>query len=205
MKLLIASRNHDKVREIKAALALRSVEMIAACDLPGLPEVAEDSDTFHGNAVKKAVTLALASGLWTLADDSGLSVDALDGAPGVRSARFAGDNGDYKANNAMLLDRMRDQEIRSARFHCVIALSSPDGRAQIVEGVCEGRITREPRGSSGFGYDPLFVPNGHDKTFAEMSASAKNSVSHRGKALERAREEWGAVLSPATEDTWRCV
>ncbi len=200
MKLLIASRNEHKIEEIRAVFSLPALEMIAASRLPGLPDVEEDAATFEGNAVKKAVTLALASGLWTLADDSGLDVDALGGAPGVRSARYAGESCDYSANNIKLLAELENRSMRTARFHCVVALSSPGGRAQTVEGVCEGSITRAPRGTGGFGYDPLFVPENHTKTFAELASQIKNSISHRGRALQKASERWGDMLSLSLRD-----
>lgn len=200
MKLLIASRNPDKIAEIADVLKMPALELTWLTAGDGLPEVEEDGDTFQVNAIKKAVTIALAARLWTLADDSGLEVDALGGVPGVRSARYAGRQGDYAANNARLLRELAGIENRSARFRCVIALASPSGRAQIVEGVCEGRILEQERGSGGFGYDPLFVPNGYDRTFAEMDSAVKNSISHRARALCRAREAWGAVLSGSRPD-----
>lgn len=200
MKLLIASRNEHKIGEIRAVFALPSVDMIAASGMPGLPEVEEDCDSYEGNAVKKAVSLALASGLWTLADDSGLDVDALGGAPGVRSARYAGEACDYSANNSKLLAELENHSVWTARFRCVVALSSPCGRAQTVEGVCEGRIIGELRGNGGFGYDPLFVPQNHLETFAEMRQELKNSISHRCRALMKARDLWSDVLSRSPAD-----
>ncbi|MBI3986221.1 MAG: XTP/dITP diphosphatase [Lentisphaerae bacterium] len=194
MKLLIATRNAHKLEEIRAILAVPGLELLGAMDIPGLPDVVEDGQTFPANAVKKAVTVAMASKLWTLADDSGLEVDALGGAPGVCSARYAGEPCDTAANNAKLLKELSGQTVRTARFRCVLALAMPAGRAQIVEGVCEGTILDAPRGTNGFGYDPLFVPRNHSETFAEMEAALKNRISHRAKALCAARETWGEIF-----------
>jgi XTP/dITP diphosphohydrolase len=195
MKLLIATRNKHKLEEIKAIFALPALQLVSVADFPDLPEVVEDGATFEANAVKKAVTLALAAHLWTLADDSGLEVATLGGDPGVRSARYAGEPVDYGANNRKLLAALDNNANRAACFRCAIALASPSGRAQVVEGKCEGMITHELRGDRGFGYDPLFIPAGHTQTFAEMAADLKNSMSHRGAALRRAREAWGNVLA----------
>jgi len=194
MKLLVATRNPHKLREIRDILRLPSLDLVSIDDVTGLPEVEEDGDTFQANAVKKAVTLARASGLWTIADDSGLEVDALGGAPGVRSARYAGEPVDYGANNARLLREMENARDRRARFRCAVALSSPEGEHRVVEGKCEGRIAVAPRGPNGFGYDPLFVPEGHTETFAEMTGELKNRISHRGAALALAREELAELL-----------
>jgi XTP/dITP diphosphohydrolase len=194
MKLLIATRNHHKLEEIRAILDIPGLELTGADQVPGLPEVEEDAPTFEGNAIKKARTLALAAGCWTLADDSGLEVDALHGAPGVRSARYAGPEASTPANNARLLRELEGVADRRARFRCVLALCAPDGRAWTVEGRCEGTILEAPRGLCGFGYDPLFVPEGQTQTFAELAPGIKNRLSHRGRALQRAVAEWGAML-----------
>ena len=195
MKLLVATRNKHKLEEIRQVFALPGLELLAADEVAGLPEdVVEDADTFEGNALKKARELCAASGLWTLADDSGLEVTALGDAPGVFSARYAGEPCSYAANNAKLLRELEGAEDRRARFRCVIALRAPDGREWTVEGRCEGRIIDAPRGGNGFGYDPLFVPDGHDLTFAELDADTKNALSHRGHALRSAAAEWGGLL-----------
>jgi XTP/dITP diphosphohydrolase len=194
MKLLIATRNNHKVGEIRQMLAVPSLELIGMEAYREVPEVVEDGDTFEANARKKAVTVARATGLWTLADDSGLEVDALGGEPGVWSARYAGEPADYAANNAKLLKALGNTTHREARFRCVIALSDSRGRAQTVEGRCEGAIIHECRGKQGFGYDPLFVPRGFRLTFAEMDSDEKNRISHRGKALQQAAETWGGLL-----------
>jgi len=201
IKLLVATRNRHKLEEIRAILGpgfeCRSLE-----DFPDAPRVTEDGRTFAENAEKKARALAqwlagrpeARSGQpWlVLADDSGLETDALDGAPGVCSARFAAEEADGPencsdaANNAKLLRLLRDAppERRGARFRCVMALSSvPPGETRFFEGVCEGRILEAPRGTGGFGYDPLFAPEGGRRAFAEMSAEEKNRLSHRARAL----------------------
>ena len=196
MKLLVATRNRHKLEEILQIFALPGLTLLAADEVPGLPEdVVEDADTFEGNALKKARELCAASGLWTLADDSGLEVGALNNAPGVYSARYAGEPCSYPANNAKLLREMAGVTDRRARFRCAIALCAPDGREWTVDGSCPGRIIGEPRGAYGFGYDPLFVPDGYDQTFAELDGAAKNLISHRGVALRRASEAWHALLA----------
>ena len=199
MKLFVATRNEHKLREIRAIFSLPSVELLSLNDFPGLPEVVEDRTTFKANALKKAVTLALSTKLWTLADDSGLEVDALDGAPGVRSARYAGEPVNYGANNARLLRELQSVTNRRACFRCVIALSSPEGDGQTVEAKCEGWIVDSPRGSNGFGYDPVFMPEGYDRTFAEMGSELKNRISHRAAALNLARKAWKDRLCAAKE------
>jgi len=200
MNLLVASRNKHKLEEIRAIFNLPDIVLVGADEIPGLPDVVEDGSTFHANAVKKAVTLAMFSRMWTIADDSGLEVDALGGAPGIHSARYAGEPVDYAANNTKLLKEMEGITLRSARFWCIISLSSPSGRAQIVEGKCEGRIINEIRGKEGFGFDPLFVPDGYDHTFAEMNSSLKNMISHRALAFQLAKERWSFILAGGEND-----
>jgi len=200
MKLLIASRNPHKLAEIRAIFNLPGMEIIGAHEIEDLPEIIEDGRTFQANAVKKAVSLAMLTKLWTLADDSGLEVDALNGEPGVYSARYAGEPSNYAANNAKLLSLLENQEHRTARFICVVALSSPSGRAQIVEGICQGRILRESHGEQGFGYDPLFVPDNYEQTFAQMDAALKNRISHRATALKRAMQTWSELLAQPAAD-----
>jgi XTP/dITP diphosphohydrolase len=189
MTLVIATRNAHKVREMGQILGdgvcLRWLE-----DFPGVPEIPEEGETFEANATRKAVAVARALGLPALADDSGLEVDALGGAPGVRSARFSAEGATAAENNAKLLRLMEGvpQERRTARFRCVIAVALPGGAVRTAEGACEGRIAEAPRGTGGFGYDPLFVPEGYGETFAELGAEVKNRISHRGRALRAARE-----------------
>lgn len=195
MKLLIATRNAHKLEEIQAIFNVPGLEIVSAFDFPDIPDVVEDGETLEANAIKKAVTLATATGLWALADDTGLEVDALNGAPGVYSARYAGEPTDYAANNRKLLAALDGESNRAAQFRCVVALSEPSGRAQYVEGICRGVIADALRGTNGFGYDPLFVPDGFNRTFAELSSDEKNAISHRGRALERAHEEWTTLLT----------
>jgi len=185
------------LEEIRQIFALPGLELVAADEVPGLPEeVVEDAVTFEGNALKKARELCRASKLWTMADDSGLEVCALDNAPGVYSARYAGEPCSYPANNAKLLRELQGVEDRRARFRCAIALCAPDGREWTVDGCCPGRIIHESRGANGFGYDPLFVPDGYGQTFAELDGATKNAISHRGAALRRAAERWLSLLTP---------
>ena len=242
--LLIATRNAHKVGEIRAILG-DDLRYLTLNDFPDAPNVVEDADTFDGNATKKATELArwlaaeisnlksqISNSVWVLADDSGLEVDALGGAPGVHSARFAaldsgkaGNSSDVE-NNAKLLRLLKDvlPEKRTARFRCVLALVPVEGResrvegqnpksatpinrehatnvgagnpqpcsreAELFEGVCEGRIGFEPHGRGGFGYDPLFVPNGFDQTFAELGEEVKNRLSHRARALEKLKAKF---------------
>ena len=200
MKLVIATRNKHKLQELRALLAGWPVELRSALDFPGVPEVAEDGDTFEANAIKKAAALAQAAGLWTLADDSGLEVDALGGEPGVRSARYAGEPSDDAANNRKLLAELDGVSNRRARFRCVVALASPSGAAQTAEGRCEGHLLLSPRGGGGFGYDPLFVPDGYDLTFAELDPAIKNRISHRARALTQAMAKWGPMLATEPAD-----
>jgi XTP/dITP diphosphohydrolase len=190
MQLLLATRNAHKLEEIRAILELPGVDILSVDDVPGLPEVIEDRDTFEGNATKKAVELAAASGLLTMSDDSGLEVDAIEGAPGVYSARYAGEPSNDAANNHKLLAALENVSDRTARFRCAIALATPEGRSQTVDGSCEGVIGLTPKGDQGFGYDPLFVPNGFNCTFAELSDAEKNQISHRGVALAAAKKAW---------------
>jgi len=191
MDVVLASGNPKKAAELRALLAPLDVVVLFPSDVGGLPEVDEDRDTFAGNARKKAESGARASGRWCLADDSGLCVDALDGAPGVLSARYAGTHGDDAANNAKLLGALQGlpPEQRGARFVCALALASPSGETEAVfEGEVRGRILDAPRGEGGFGYDPLFLFTEPDRPetgrgFAELSQADKAAVSHRGRAL----------------------
>ncbi len=196
MELVLATRNRHKVEEIVAALALPGVTVRTLDDFPDAPEVVEDGDTFEANARKKAREVAEATGLPALADDSGLVVDALGGEPGVRSARFAGEDSDDAANRALLRERMSGvpDGKRTARFVCALALVMPRGETLVVEQVCEGTLLFEDRGSGGFGYDALFVPKGHDRTFAQISRDEKAGFSHRGRALRVAAGPIGRVL-----------
>lgn len=197
-QVLIATRNRGKLAEIREILSVPGLELLAPEAVGNLPEVEEDGDTFEANAVKKAVTLARASGMLTLADDSGLEVDALGGAPGVYSARYAGEPSDDAANNAKLLDALGGEPNRHARFRCVIALATPDGASSTVDGRCEGSIADAPQGRGGFGYDPLFVPDGFSQSFGELDSTVKHRISHRGAALRAARQAWPVFRTDGT-------
>ena len=201
MKLLIATRNRHKFHEIQAILAGHGVTCHDLRDYPEAPEVVEDGDTFEANAIKKAVTLARVLGVWTLADDSGLEVEALKGAPGVWSARYAGEPCDDAANNRKLLGALAMASDRRARFRCAIALSDPNGNARTVSGACPGRILAAARGGGGFGYDPLFVPDGHERTFAELDSATKNRISHRARALQAAVAAWAGLLEGGPDES----
>jgi len=196
-RLVLATRNAHKVTEIRDALALPGVVLETLDDHPGAPEVEEDGDTFLANARKKAHAIAAATGLPALADDSGLVVTALGGEPGVHSARFAGRDSDDAANRAELLRRMAGERDRRAAFRCVLVGVLPDGREITVEGECAGTLLEEERGGRGFGYDPLFVPEGHARTFAEMTLGEKAALSHRGRALAEARAPLSGLLGRA--------
>jgi XTP/dITP diphosphohydrolase len=186
--LVLATRNPHKVDELRAMLDDLPVELLSLADFPDMPEVVEDGATLEENAVKKAVETARFTGRPALADDTGLEVEALDGAPGVRSARYSGEDANAERNNTKLLAELRDVvgRDRAAAFRCVMALATPGGDPSIVVGTTRGVILEGPRGNRGFGYDPLFLPDGHDRTYAEMGADDKNAVSHRGKAVRLA-------------------
>jgi len=187
--LLLATRNNKKKKELQSILGTWDVKLLTLDEIEEIPEIEEDGTTFQENAMKKARISAQLSGCITLADDSGLVVDALGGAPGVYSARFAGPEADDEGNNRKLLDMMKDIEEseRTARFICVIAVAAPNGLVKTVEGICEGKILTAKRGEGGFGYDPLFIPEGFQKTFAELGDDEKNRISHRGQALQAAK------------------
>jgi XTP/dITP diphosphohydrolase len=187
MKLLVATTNQGKLRELKQLLNHLELDVVGLDQLDNPPVVEEDAATFKDNAMKKALILARFSGYPTLADDSGLCVDVLDGAPGVFSARYAGEQGDDKANNARLVKELHQIPLnqRKAHFHCSIALAWPDGRCSTVEGQVNGLIVDQERGVHGFGYDPLFLVPEYGKTMAELPAEIKNRISHRGRALQQ--------------------
>lgn len=197
LKLLIGTRNPRKKEELIELLRGLPLKLQGIEDYPGLPEVEEDGGTFQENAIKKATTLAKLTGEWVMAEDSGLEVDALDGAPGVHSARYAGEKATYEENNRKLLQAMEGipPERRTARFRCVVALASPQGLLFTVEGQCEGSIAREARGKQGFGYDPVFSLPNYNRTFAELGPAIKNQLSHRAQALKKFREKLQNSLS----------
>ena len=190
--VVLASRNPGKVVEFRRILAGLDVELLDGTAVD-LPEVEETGSTFADNALLKARAGMAACGLPCVADDSGLVVDALGGEPGIRSARYAGTHGDDDANTALVLQRLRGVDLRSARFVCVAALASPDGREWTAEGALEGVIVDAPRGTNGFGYDPIFAPHGSTKTTAEMPADAKDAISHRGQAFRALRPAVAAL------------
>lgn len=182
---MLATRNPGKVHEMRSLLSNLAVELISAADLKSAPEVVEDADTLEANAAKKARTLYDHTALASLADDTGLEVEALDGLPGVHSARFADEQADDAANRRRLLQELADSTTRDARFRTVVAFVDAEGDMHYFEGICPGKIIREERGSGGFGYDSIFVPEGMDRTFAELPIDEKNAVSHRGRALRQ--------------------
>jgi XTP/dITP diphosphohydrolase len=183
-KLMVATRNAHKTEEIKAILDPYELEVMDVTSMPELPEIRETGTTFLENARLKALGIsALFDGL-VLADDSGLEVDALAGAPGVYSSSFGGEEGNHTKNCTHLLTQMKGKELRTARFKCTMVLAFRGKEIGYYEGVVEGSIINEFRGSYGFGYDPLFIPIGYDQTFAELDASVKNQLSHRARALD---------------------
>jgi XTP/dITP diphosphohydrolase len=186
-RLVLATANRRKLTELARILADEhaDVALVSTAEFPGAPDVAETGATFAENALLKALAIAEFTGLPTVADDSGLCVDALNGMPGVLSARWSGRHGDDKANLRLVLAQVADvpDERLGARFTCAAALVVPGDAAHVSEGVVTGRLIREPRGSNGFGYDPIFVPEGYDVTTAEMDAEDKDKISHRGRAL----------------------
>jgi XTP/dITP diphosphohydrolase len=191
MRLYLATGNKHKIGEVTAILAASGIaaEVLPPSAVGGMPEVVEDAGTFVGNATKKARSLAakLPPGSWAVADDSGVCVDALDGHPGVESAYYAGHPSNDAANNTKLLAALRGvpTERRGAAFHCCIVAVHTDGRLVSFEGRCPGRVLETPRGTGGFGYDPLFLPDGFSVSYAELVDAVKNTISHRARALAK--------------------
>lgn len=187
MKLVLATRNQHKVAELARILAAAGLaaEVVDASAYPSVPDVAETGATFAENALLKARAFATATDLPAVADDSGLCVDALNGMPGILSARWSGHGGDDASNLALVLDQLADvpEPRRGGAFFCAAALVLPSGEERVVEGEIRGHLTRVPRGEGGFGYDPIFEPDGDTRTTAEMSAEQKDAISHRGKAF----------------------
>ena len=200
MKLYLASGNAHKAQEMNAlaAAGALAIEIVSAKAVGGMPPVEEDTGTFIGNARKKALALKakLPPDAWVLADDSGVCVDELGGGPGVESAYFAGSQGDSAANLRKLTEVMRGvpAERRGAYFLCVLLLAGPGGEEAVFEGRCLGRLLDEPRGGAGFGYDPLFVPEGYAASYAELGDEIKNELSHRGRAWRQLAEWWRSRL-----------
>ncbi len=188
MEIVVASHNQGKVAELRKLLEHLPVKIYSLDDFEIIPEVKEDGETYAENALKKARAVYQATGKISLADDSGLEVDALQGEPGVRSARYGGEELTDHERNMKLLERMADvrDEARGATFQCCLAIIGPKGMEKIVTGSCRGTITRAPQGGSGFGYDPIFLPCEYKNTFAELSPEIKNRISHRARALEKA-------------------
>lgn len=184
--IVLASRNEHKIEELRAVLGALGITLKSALEFPELKEVVEDAPTLEGNALKKAQYVHRATGLPALADDTGLEVDVLNGRPGVFSARYAGEDATYQDNVDKLLRELEgmDEIARGARFRTVIAFVSDDA-THTFEGICRGNILKSGRGSGGFGYDPIFRPEGYDETFAELSQDEKNKISHRGRATEQ--------------------
>lgn len=182
-KLVIASRNKHKIGEMQQLLSPLGIEVLSTADFPELNEVVEDRPTLKGNALKKARYVAKETCLPALSDDTGLEVEALSGKPGVYSARFAGPDATYEDNVFKLLNELEGVDNRNARFRTIVALVDGDEEFTF-EGICNGEIIEDQRGTEGFGYDPIFRPDGYDQTFAELDGSTKNMISHRGKAVE---------------------
>jgi XTP/dITP diphosphohydrolase len=187
MKLLVATKNKGKLREISSLFATQGIEVVGLESLENAPDVVEDGDSFAANARKKALEIASLANCLTLADDSGLVVPCLDGAPGIFSARYAGDDATDRQNNLKLLKELTSvpQDSRQAYFCCVIALADPQGRCHTFEGRLNGLLLDELRGDQGFGYDPLFLVPEYGKTLAELPLGVKNRISHRGMALNQ--------------------
>jgi XTP/dITP diphosphohydrolase len=183
-KLILASRNKNKIEEMKQLVAHLGIDVFSALDFPDLEEVEEDKPTLEENALKKARYVNQQTGIPALSDDTGLEVEALDGAPGVFSARYAGENATYQDNVLKLLGALNGKENRAAQFRTVVALV--DGEKEwTFEGVCKGKIINEQIGKKGFGYDPIFMPDDFAETFAQMDPNIKNLISHRGKAVQK--------------------
>lgn len=190
MEVVLATNNFDKVREIKKILQGLKFKILTLKNFPSMPKVRESGETLRENAIKKAITIAHRTGRIALADDSGLEVESLNGKPGVRSSRFAGPGCTYNDNNRKLLKLMQDIPCtkRQARFVCVVAIAKPEGKTITATGICNGVISDTVHGKQGFGYDPVFIPTGYKKTFAELGLKIKNRISHRAKALLKARK-----------------
>ena len=191
---LVATTNRGKLHEYEQLLAGAPLRLRSLGDLAAsLPEPPEDAPTYAENAIVKAREYASGSGLLTIADDSGLEVAALGGDPGVRTKRYFGEGVSDTERNRRLLERLRSVPDRTARFVCVTALAWPDGRVETFEGVCDGHIADAPAGTNGFGYDPVFVPEGHDVTMAQLPSEVKNRISHRGRAAAKLRDRLEAL------------
>lgn len=185
MKLVVSTRNRDKFREISGLFLNSGIELLFIGEMVPDLVIEEDGKTIEENAVKKAKEGTKATGLLTLSEDSALEIEFLKGAPGVYSSRFAGQRATYRENYEKVLQLMEGVRKRRAVFRCIYALSEPEGKVYTFEGRCEGRIAISPKGRDGFGYDPIFIPLGYDKTFAELGIEVKNRISHRAKAIRK--------------------
>lgn len=203
MQVVLASRNRKKSREMAELLAPDGIEVLSVADFEGAPEPVEDGATFAENAAKKATEIARHVQQWTIGEDSGLRVDALGGAPGVYSARFAGEPSNDARNNEKLIAELRDvpDERRGAEYVCSVAVADPEGNVRLqFEATCRGRIGHEPRGEHGFGYDPYFVVPEYHRTFAELGPVVKRHLSHRARAFERLIPQLLALLRGGSHD-----
>lgn len=196
MKIILATTNQGKVKELIKLLENSNLEILTLKDFPEIPEVIEDGNTFEENALKKAKTIFDLTGLTTIADDSGLEVDYLNGQPGIYSARFAGEDCITENNNNKLLEMLLDvpYEKRNAQFKCVIAIVG-NNLVKTFSGICKGIILESPKGSNGFGYDPLFFYEPEQKTFAELSSDIKNTISHRANAFKQLKDNWSSLVN----------
>lgn len=196
--VVLATRNAKKLAELRRVLDAEGLDVLGLADVTPYPEPEETETTFEGNALLKARACVAATGLPSLADDSGLAVDALGGMPGVRSARWAGPGATDADNLSLVLRQLADipHARRGAQFVCALALALPDGRTEVVHGEVAGRLTMWARGENGFGYDPIFLPDGHDRTTAEMTPEEKDAISHRGRAIGAMAPVLSALLGP---------
>jgi XTP/dITP diphosphohydrolase len=202
MKLVIATKNINKIKEIKYKFSdFADLEIVSLLDFSNLPEVIEDGCTFEENALKKAREYSAFTGLPVLSDDSGIEIDALSGEPGVRSARYAGENADDDKNNDLVLEKMKSipDGKRNAKFVCVIAIILPDKKEYLTKGICDGRIIQKKTGNNGFGYDPVFFIPRLGKTMAELTILEKNRFSHRALALDKTKDILRKILGDSQD------
>lgn len=199
MRAIISSRNEDKVREIKKILSDLDIEFYSANDFSDLPEVIEDQDSLLGNAMKKAKEIAVVTGMAAISDDTGLFIESLKGEPGVRSARYAGNDCSYRKNRKKVLSKMQGIDNRKAVFRTVVVMALPDGSYTYAEGILEGIIANQEIGRQGFGYDPIFIVPEKNKTLAELSLEEKNEISHRGRAFRLLADQIRALFKEEGE------
>ncbi|MGH2374988.1 MAG: XTP/dITP diphosphatase [bacterium] len=201
--IVLATRNRGKARELQALLAGLPARVRLLDEYPNVPSLPESGETFEANAIAKAAAVVRLTGCAALADDSGIEIDALGGAPGVHSATFLGDAATDADRNAWVLERLSGipQEARTARYRAVVAVATPDGTVRTFEGICAGAIAEQPRGREGFGYDPIFVVAGYGQTMAELRPEVKNRISHRARALEGARPYLESLASDSAVES----